>query len=68
MLDLRAMVYGLVTRVRRQLEQELLLLTVDDASLPPLDLNHVYDNPGDVRDRWSFLKDGRNQFSVDSQR
>ena len=68
MPDLRAMVHGLVTRVRRQLEQELLLLTVDDASLPPLDLNHVYDNPGDVRDRWSFLKDGRNQFSVDGQR
>ena len=59
------MVYRLVTRVCQQLEQELLLLTIDDASLPPLDLNHVYDNLGDVQDRWSFLKDGRNQFSVD---
>ena len=51
MPDLRAMVYRLVTRVRRQLEQKLLLLTIDDASLPPLDLNHVYDNLGNVRDR-----------------
>jgi hypothetical protein len=76
MAQLRSMMHGLVSRLRRILCEDLLMLKAvprkgkrwnDLEGMPPLDLSVLHDNPSNFQDEWSFLKDPRNSFSVDGQ-
>lgn len=73
MKELRSMVHGLCESTRVSLLSQMLLLELDGygnvreehTQLPPLDMNSLYDNPVEMMEGWSFLKDTRNVFSVD---
>ncbi|KAK5011345.1 hypothetical protein LTR28_003772, partial [Elasticomyces elasticus] len=72
MSQLRRTIHGLVHSTREQLLQELLLLRLDTngytragtTALPSLDLHTLVDNPSQIQEGFSFLRDSRNQFSV----
>jgi hypothetical protein len=76
MSELRSMIHGLVVSTRERLWRDLLLLDVNNDSrikassvvLPLLDLGVLFNIPSDLRDGWNFLKDPRNQFTVDGSR
>lgn len=72
MSSLRRTIHGLVHSTREQLLRDLLLLQLDPqghiregtTGLPPLDLYSLVDNPSQIQEGFSFLRDARNQFSV----
>ncbi len=64
--DIRTVVHGLYETVRKRLN-ELLFVDREDA-MPALDLKSLCDNPAELSEGWNFLKDRRNQFSVDGER
>ena len=64
--DIRTVVHGLYETVRKRLN-ELLSVGREDA-MPALDLARLCDNAVDLSEGWNFLKDCRNQFSVDGER
>jgi len=78
--DLKSTIQGLCNQARTQLLHEVLLLDVDDhgqprgegltttTALPELDMNEIIDNPADTySDKFNFLKDPRNKWSVDGE-
>ncbi|KAK5189256.1 hypothetical protein LTR47_011254 [Exophiala xenobiotica] len=72
MRQLRCTIHGLVYTTREQLLRDLLLLQLDPhghvregtTGLPPLDFSSLVDNPSQIQEGFSFLRDARNQFSV----
>ncbi|KAK5020800.1 hypothetical protein LTS07_011424 [Exophiala sideris] len=72
MSQLRGTIHGLVHTTREQLLRDLLLLHSDPhghvregtTGLPALDLSSLVDNPSQIQEGFSFLRDARNQFSV----
>ncbi len=64
--DIRTVVQGLYETVRKRLN-ELLYVDRED-ELPVLDLKSVCDNAAELSEGWNFLKDSRNEFTVDGER
>ena len=64
--DIRIVVQGLYETVRIRLN-ELLYVDRDDA-LPALDFKSLCDNAAELSEGWNFLKDSRNQFTIDGER
>ena len=72
MNELRSMVHGLCESTRLNLIGKALLLDVNEwgnvtegrTQLPELNLNMLHDNPVEIIEGWSFLKDTRSTFSV----
>ncbi|KAK5263115.1 hypothetical protein LTR96_011463, partial [Exophiala xenobiotica] len=72
MSQLRGTIHGLIYTTREQLLRDLLLLQLDPhghvregtTGLPALDLTSLVDNPSQIQEGFSFLRDARNRFSV----
>ena len=64
--DIRIVVQGLYETVRKRLN-DLLYVERED-QLPALDLKSVCDNAAELSEGWNFLKDSRNEFTVDGER
>ncbi|OBT40745.1 hypothetical protein VE00_09794 [Pseudogymnoascus sp. WSF 3629] len=71
--QVRSMVQGLVQEAREELFGKLMMMDSSDgfASVPtdepPIDWDHMVDNPSESRVGWSFLDDERSRFAVDGQ-
>ncbi|KFY65884.1 hypothetical protein V496_02277 [Pseudogymnoascus sp. VKM F-4515 (FW-2607)] len=71
--QVRSMVQGLVQEAREELFGKLMMMDSSDGfasvptDAPPIDWDHMVDNPSESRVGWSFLDDERNRFAVDGQ-
>jgi superfamily II DNA/RNA helicase len=70
--DIRTVVHGLNETVRQRLIRNLLMYPEEDATntwkpdgLPGFELSQLFDNPAELSEGWSFLKDSRNSWEVD---
>jgi RecQ family ATP-dependent DNA helicase len=72
MTQLQDMVHGLVAEAKRDLMRLMMIRTdgegeFDAQQLPPMDLEKLEDDCSEDQVGWSFLKDIRNQWSVDGK-
>jgi hypothetical protein len=71
--QVRSMVQGLVQEAREELFGKLMMMDSSDGfasvptDVPPIDWDHMVDNPSESRVGWSFLDDERSRFAVDGQ-
>ncbi|KAI5235343.1 hypothetical protein E4T42_09726 [Aureobasidium subglaciale] len=78
--DIRAVIHGLNESAWHRLVEDLLILpnetrALETASeegqgskLPDLNMAELFDDPSEMIESWSFLKDPRNTFSVDGHK
>jgi len=70
MVELRAMIYGMIQTTKVELLKDLLVLDADDEGtikdhttpLPVIEWGDLVDNPAETKTGWSFSKDPRNTF------
>lgn len=65
--DIRSVVHGLHETMRQRLWKDILMVG-EEQTMPPVDLQRLFDNAAEMAEGWSFLRDTRNEWGIDGER